>query len=414
MDLAPMKMGATPVEVRDNGWRVYEGTAGFGNIIQPYPDLRPPRDEFRPVEEALSDATLASAVGVPVTADHPSPTRTPAGLLMPETAKDHTEGAVLKAWRDGDRFRVLLIIYTSDLQRQIEDGAVDLSLGYTQDLDPSPGEFEGRRYDGTQRNIRINHLALVPKDKSARAVKDGIHARLDRAAEKPSEPLQAAYSHLAGPGPMKIRTDAALSPEALAAIAAMGDADKKILNDLMAASDKDPEEKDAEETAEKEEDEVQDAEAIAAKVDPLEARLAKIEALLSKDPAMKPAPRTDAAPLIDIEKVLKDVEAKAFARFDSASKFVESVRHDGHKAVTVDDAAKVMLTTISENLPGLHAMAVEAAKHSRLDSLTDIYKSAEQVRRDRNMQDQVDAVIGREIPVRTEEFVLPSLPKFAF
>jgi hypothetical protein len=409
MDLAPVHVRATPVEIRDNGWRVYEGTAGFGDLIQPYPDLKPPTDEFRPADEALSDATLASAEGVPVTSDHPHPTRTPSGLLIPETAKDHTEGAVLRAWREDDKFRVRLIVYTSQLQSEIESGAVDLSLGYTQDFDSTPGEFQGRRYDGVQRNIRINHLALVPKGGSARAIKEGMHARLDRSAENTNAVKDGAYSHLAGP-PMKIRTDAALSPEALAVIASMGDADKKILNDLMSAADKDSEEKDAEETAEKVEDEAQDAEAIAAKVDPLEERIAAIEAAL-KDAPMKKTPRADTAPLLDVEKVLKDIEARAFARFDSANTFVQAVRLDGHTAVTVDDAAKVMINTITENLPDLAPMAIEAAKAQRLDSLTTIYQSAEKVRRDRNVQGQVDAVLGRDVVHTPEPFVLPSLPK---
>ena len=40
-------------------------------------------------------------------------------------------------------------------------GLKELSLGYNLDLDETPGEWEGQPYDAVQRNIVINHLALV-------------------------------------------------------------------------------------------------------------------------------------------------------------------------------------------------------------------------------------------------------------
>lgn len=52
-------------------------------------------------------------------------------------------------------------------------GLRELSLGYSLDLDETPGVWNGQPYDAIQRNIRINHLALVEK---ARA---GEQARLN-------------------------------------------------------------------------------------------------------------------------------------------------------------------------------------------------------------------------------------------
>ena len=44
----------------------------------------------------------------------------------------------------------------------VKDGrSRELSCGYYCDLDETPGEYEGQRYDARQRNIRGNHLALV-------------------------------------------------------------------------------------------------------------------------------------------------------------------------------------------------------------------------------------------------------------
>lgn len=415
LDRASIAVGATPVEIRDNGWRVYEGTAGFGGIVQDYPELRPPRSEFRPEDEALSEATLASAEGVPVTWDHPNPQETPAGLLIPETAKDHTEGAVLRAWRDGNQFRVKIIVYTTELQRKIEDGSVDLSLGYTQDSDPVEGEFGGKKYQAVQRNIKINHLAVVPKSKSARAIlPDGTHARLDDTDTDQSSPA-APYSQNSSKGiaMKKTHMDAALSDEALALVAQMGEGDQALIRSLLDSA-KDAKESKMDEDAEEEhEDEEQDAKMIA----PLEARLAKLEEMIAgmaggKDAKMdKYKGRMDSAPTINVEKILQDVENRAQARFDASQKFVEAVRMDGYRAVTVDDAAKVMLETIQEHLPELHGMAVSAAKESRLDSLTGLYKGAERIRKDKLIQEQADVVLGREIPRPTAQDPLFLLPE---
>jgi uncharacterized protein len=38
----------------------------------------------------------------------------------------------------------------------------ELSCGYRYDADMTPGEFDGVRYDGVMRNLRANHIALVP------------------------------------------------------------------------------------------------------------------------------------------------------------------------------------------------------------------------------------------------------------
>jgi uncharacterized protein len=38
----------------------------------------------------------------------------------------------------------------------------ELSCGYRYEADMTPGEFEGVAYDGTMRNLRANHVALVP------------------------------------------------------------------------------------------------------------------------------------------------------------------------------------------------------------------------------------------------------------
>lgn len=204
---AGVTLGATPVEVRPDGYRVYEGIARWGNVLAPYPDLDPPRVEFCPIDEVASPRALASAVGIPFTggprrvdwdggvtlpADHA------ADLITPETAGNATEGAVLAMWRDDTTsppcVRVRAIAHTKALIDLIESGAIELSLGYRCDEDRTPGFFEGKPYDLVQRGHEYNHLNVVERARSR--APDGRPARLDSKAAKsrvkPSYPPHAS------------------------------------------------------------------------------------------------------------------------------------------------------------------------------------------------------------------------------
>lgn len=204
---AGVTLGATPVEVRPDGYRVYEGIARWGNVLAPYPDLDPPRVEFCPIDEVASPRALASAVGIPFTggprrvdwdggvtlpADHA------ADLITPETAGNATEGAVLAMWRDDTTsppcVRVRAIAHTKALIDLIESGAIELSLGYRCDEDRTPGFFDGKPYDLVQRGHEYNHLNVVERARSR--APDGRPARLDSTAAKsrakPSYPPHAS------------------------------------------------------------------------------------------------------------------------------------------------------------------------------------------------------------------------------
>lgn len=54
-----------------------------------------------------------------------------------------------------------LKVFTRRMQRAIDSGKVELSLGYTCDWDYTPGVFEGTPYEVVQTNMCGNHIALV-------------------------------------------------------------------------------------------------------------------------------------------------------------------------------------------------------------------------------------------------------------
>lgn len=116
--------------------------------------------EFRPPEEVFSDETLESFALVPMTDGHPSQ------LLTAEDAKAHAVGAVGAPIKGGtaagaEWIRADISVWDAEAIKSIEGGRVELSAGYTCELDETPGEWNGQKYDAVQRKIRANHLALV-------------------------------------------------------------------------------------------------------------------------------------------------------------------------------------------------------------------------------------------------------------
>ena len=92
-------------------------------------------------------------------------------------------------------------------------GLKELSLGYNLTLEETPGVWNGQEYDAIQRDIRINHLALV---REARA---GDQARLNIDGRDPARTLKGGKVIMAKkttPKKNTRRADGVLSPEELA------------------------------------------------------------------------------------------------------------------------------------------------------------------------------------------------------
>ena len=124
------------------------------------------RRELRIPEEVFSEKSLASYKGKPIIITHD------AGVVNKDNVNREHIGTILsKGYRDGESVRAEIVIHETDKMKN--SGLRELSLGYELTLDETPGEYNGEHYDAIQRNIEINHLALVS---SARA---GETARLN-------------------------------------------------------------------------------------------------------------------------------------------------------------------------------------------------------------------------------------------
>jgi hypothetical protein len=104
----------------------------------------------------------------PVTYGHP-----PALLDSTNTKLYQTGYSGSKVHYSDGFVEVCLTITDADSIEKIKRGdATELSAGYKVDYDPTPGVTpNGEAYDGIQRNIRANHIAVVPQGRAGPEVR---------------------------------------------------------------------------------------------------------------------------------------------------------------------------------------------------------------------------------------------------
>lgn len=125
------------------------------------------RREYRPADEVFASDALNSFRGKPITVLHPKK-----GKITAANAFGTAIGSILSDGYPKDEKYVAcdIVIFAPDKVGKHRE----LSLGYRCDCEETPGVSpDGQAYDAIQRNIRINHLAVVPV---ARA---GMKARLN-------------------------------------------------------------------------------------------------------------------------------------------------------------------------------------------------------------------------------------------
>lgn len=118
------------------------------------------RREYRPPEEVFHVDSLSSFEDAPITIDHPAEkwvTKENASKLSVGTIKSQPQ-------RDGDLVVARVLVTDAKAIDEVESNRRrSVSCGYTVEYAATPGVTpEGERYDGVQRKIRGNHLALVP------------------------------------------------------------------------------------------------------------------------------------------------------------------------------------------------------------------------------------------------------------
>lgn len=124
--------------------------------------------EYRPPEEVSSPDSLSTFGMKPATWGHPPV------LLDSANTKQYQIGYSGSQVRYNDGFvEVALVVTDQDSIEKIKrKDASEVSAGYKVDFDPTPGITpEGEEYAGVQRNIRVNHIAIVPRGRAGPEVR---------------------------------------------------------------------------------------------------------------------------------------------------------------------------------------------------------------------------------------------------
>ena len=116
------------------------------------------RRELRHPDDVWDEDSIASMELIPVTNNHPEEKIVNAKNVK-RLAIGYT-GETIK--KDGDYILANVVITDQDGVDWVKNqGRKELSLGYTVDLHPENGSYNGEPYDYRQKNIRYNHLAIV-------------------------------------------------------------------------------------------------------------------------------------------------------------------------------------------------------------------------------------------------------------
>lgn len=171
MDSSVLRFDFSPItgtETTDEGYlRVWARTARTGIQLYRRADGSQVR-EYRPPEEVTKPESLATFGMKPVTLEHPPV------LLDSNNTTEFQKGYSGSQVRFTDGFvEVALVVTDEGTIKSIQRGdSQEVSAGYRVDYDPTPGITpEGESYDGVQRNIRVNHIAIVRKGRAGPEVR---------------------------------------------------------------------------------------------------------------------------------------------------------------------------------------------------------------------------------------------------
>lgn len=205
--------GRITSKIDDNGYLRIDGVVAHVGILEYMDDDGSIIREFVPEETLFDPASLESLAGAPVTLQHPPE------MVTPSNYKEYSQGSVNgMPKRDGDNLVASMLVIGNEALHAVEyDGVSELSPGYSVDLDETPGEWQGQKYDRVQRNRRYNHQAIVDAARGGSV----CSLRFDGANVPNNEDNSMTQIKLPGGGTVEV-ADAATAATINAALAKQG------------------------------------------------------------------------------------------------------------------------------------------------------------------------------------------------
>lgn len=117
-------------------------------------------------EEIFSDLTITSARAKPVTDQHPPEPVTLENINRYSRGMSHTDSRV-----ENGMLKVSVTITDQALIERVRSGDQrEISIGFLSDVIEEPGSYQGEAYQYAQRNIDINHIAVVERGRAGSQV----------------------------------------------------------------------------------------------------------------------------------------------------------------------------------------------------------------------------------------------------
>lgn len=149
--------------------------------------------ELRLPEEVFNPASISSLKMKPLTNDHPMEAVTTENIKKYQVGMTGNNPSYPATWEDGeprnpeymgkqeigDAYHIAVDMTITDKQtiEDILNGKMELSCGYTAEVEEASGVWMGVPYDAIQRNIRYNHVAIVDRARAG----DAARLKLDSA-----------------------------------------------------------------------------------------------------------------------------------------------------------------------------------------------------------------------------------------
>lgn len=117
---------------------------------------------YRPESEVFSRESLASYANKPISDDHP------VEMITSDNWSKYGKGDIgSDVVRDGEFVSVSYKIMDGDTITKVKAGKAEVSMGYMAEIDFQDGMTpDGEPYQAIQKNIRINHLAIVDRGRA--------------------------------------------------------------------------------------------------------------------------------------------------------------------------------------------------------------------------------------------------------
>lgn len=112
-------------------------------------------------DEIFSDRTLRSARSKPVTDEHPNEPVTVDNYQSYAKGMSHTDARI-----EDLKLYVSVTVTDKDLIQKVHDGKREISIGFLSDVVAEQGTYNGQAYEFVQRNIEINHIAIVDQGRA--------------------------------------------------------------------------------------------------------------------------------------------------------------------------------------------------------------------------------------------------------